>query len=120
MYVEGMRVGADIKPFVLYPGEFVLGHIQQTVGPKSLQYAAQFQNKSSWARIGLDGFGGSGVVDPTNVGRWTVELGNRGMEPLQIFAGVNIIQLCFDKLISPAVVGYEGKYKMPTSVEGAK
>jgi deoxycytidine triphosphate deaminase len=108
------------KPFTLYPGDFCLGSIKETIGPKALNLAGRFQDKSSCARLGLTGYGGSGWVDPSNVGRWTVELHNKGFEPVQLFAGMNIIQLCFEELISPASIGYQGKYLNPDRVEGAK
>jgi deoxycytidine triphosphate deaminase len=108
------------KPFILYPGDFCLGVLKDTVGPNCYHLAAKFQNKSSIARLGGDGYGGSGWVDPTNVGKWTLELHNKGHEPFQIFKNMNIIQLCFEQLQSPATIRYEGKYKNPKRPEGAK
>lgn len=115
--------GLDIKrprPFILYPGDFCLGFIEQKVGPKSKQYTGQFQDKSSFARLGCTGHGGSGWVDPGNVGNWTTELHNKGHEPIKLFAGMNILQICFDELKSPALEAYSGKYQNPDWVEGAK
>lgn len=109
-----------LDAFVLMPGDFVLGSSAEVIGPKSIDLVANFQDKSTLARLGISTFFGSGLIDPGNVGRWTFEIKNNGHEPIPLYAGMAIAQLTFTRLESPASKGYSGKYQNPGTVGMAK
>ena len=65
----------DDEPFILHPGEFVLGQTIEWVElPDDL--VARLEGKSSLARLGLQVHATAGFVDPGWRGRLTLELSN--------------------------------------------
>ncbi len=95
-----IEVRAD-EPFVLHPGEFVLGSTYEFVGlPDDL--AARLEGKSSLGRLGLLTHSTAGFVDPGFTGHVTLELSNVATLPIKLWPGMKIGQLCFFRLSSPA------------------
>ncbi|MCA0253438.1 MAG: dCTP deaminase [Actinobacteria bacterium] len=95
-----IEVPAD-EPFVLHPGEFVLGSTYELVGlPDDL--AARLEGKSSLGRLGLLTHSTAGFVDPGFTGHVTLELSNVATLPIKLWPGMKIGQLCFFRLSSPA------------------
>lgn len=95
-----IEVTAD-EPFVLHPGEFVLGSTYEFVGlPDDL--AARLEGKSSLGRLGLLTHSTAGFVDPGFTGHVTLELSNVATLPIKLWPGMKIGQLCFFRLSSPA------------------
>ncbi len=93
------------EPFVLHPGEFVLGSSYETVRlPDDL--AARVEGKSSLGRLGLLTHATAGFVDPGFVGHVTLELSNVATLPIKLWPGMKIGQLCFFRLSSPAEYPY--------------
>ena len=92
---------ADDEPFVLHPGEFVLGATYECVTlPDDL--AARLEGKSSLGRLGLLTHSTAGFIDPGFSGHVTLELSNTATLPIMLWPGMKIGQLCFFRLSSPA------------------
>ncbi len=91
----------DDEPFVLHPGEFVLGATfeQVALGPA---VAARLEGKSSLGRLGLLTHSTAGFIDPGFTGHVTLELSNMATLPVKLWPGMKIGQLCFFRLSSPA------------------
>ena len=88
-------------PFVLHPGEFVLGTTLEVVTlPDDL--AARLDGKSSLGRLGLLTHSTAGFIDPGFTGHITLELSNVANLPITLWPGMKIGQLCVYKLSSPA------------------
>jgi dCTP deaminase len=92
---------AGDDPFVLHPGEFVLGSTFETVGlPDDL--AGRLEGKSSLGRLGLLTHSTAGFIDPGFTGHITLELSNVANLPIILWPGMKIGQLCLFRLSSPA------------------
>lgn len=91
----------DDQPFILHPGEFVLGATLEYVGlPDDL--AARLEGKSSLGRLGLLTHSTAGFIDPGFEGHVTLELSNVATLPILLWPGMKVGQLCFFELSSPA------------------
>ncbi|HEY0259175.1 MAG TPA: dCTP deaminase [Lacisediminihabitans sp.] len=96
---------ADGQPFILHPGEFVLGSTYERVSlPDDI--AARLEGKSSLGRLGLLTHSTAGFVDPGFTGHVTLELSNVATLPIKLWPGMKIGQLCFMRLTSPAEKPY--------------
>ena len=93
-------VGPD-QPFVLHPGEFVLGATYELVTLGD-DIAARLEGKSSLGRLGLLTHSTAGFIDPGFSGHVTLELSNAATMPILLYPGMKIGQLCFFDLSSPA------------------
>jgi len=95
----------DGRPFMLHPGEFVLGSTLERVGlPDDL--VARLEGKSSLGRLGLLIHSTAGYVDPGWDGYLTLELSNVANLPITIYPGMKIGQISFFKLTTPADTPY--------------
>src|SRR6195952_1170804 len=95
----------DGEPFILHPGEFVLGSTFELVTlPDDI--AARLEGKSSLGRLGLLTHSTAGFVDPGFSGHVTLELSNVATLPIKLWPGMKIGQLCFIRLTSPAEKPY--------------
>ena len=93
------------EPFILHPGEFVLGSTLERVGlPDDL--VARLDGKSSLGRLGLLIHSTAGFVDPGWEGNLTLELSNVANLPITLYDGMKIGQISFQRLSSPVEVGY--------------
>jgi dCTP deaminase len=91
----------DGEPFVLHPGEFVLGSTLEVVSlPDDL--AGRLEGKSSLGRLGLLTHSTAGFIDPGFSGHVTLELSNVANLPITLWPGMKIGQLCLFRLSSPA------------------
>jgi dCTP deaminase len=89
------------EPFVLHPGEFVLGSTLEVVTlPDDL--ASRLEGKSSLGRLGLITHATAGFIDPGFSGHITLELSNVANLPITLWPGMKIGQLCVFRLSSPA------------------
>jgi dCTP deaminase len=96
---------ADDEPFILHPGEFVLGSTLERVElPNDL--VARLEGKSSLGRLGLLIHSTAGYVDPGWEGNLTLELSNVANLPITLYDGMKIGQISFQRLSSPVEVGY--------------
>ncbi len=92
---------ADDEPFVLHPGEFVLGSTFEAVElPDDL--AGRLEGKSSLGRLGLLTHSTAGFIDPGFQGHITLELSNVANLPITLWPGMKIGQLCLFRLTSAA------------------
>ncbi len=89
----------DDEPFVLHPGEFVLGSTLEVVTlPDDL--AGRLEGKSSLGRLGLLTHSTAGFIDPGFSGHITLELSNVANLPITLWPGMKIGQLCLIRLTS--------------------
>jgi len=99
-----VECGPD-EPFILHPGEFVLGATYEAVTlPDDI--AARLEGKSSLGRLGLLTHSTAGFVDPGFTGHITLELSNVATLPIMLWPGMKVGQLCFFQLSSPAMNPY--------------
>jgi dCTP deaminase len=97
---EALEVPAG-EPFVLHPGEFVLGSTLEIVTlPTDL--AGRLEGKSSLGRLGLLTHSTAGWIDPGFSGHVTLELSNVATLPIKLWPGMKIGQLCLFRTSSPA------------------
>lgn len=93
------------EPFVLHPGEFVLGStLELCTLPDDL--AGRLEGKSSLGRLGLLTHSTAGFIDPGFSGHITLELSNVANLPITLWPGMKIGQLCLLRLTSPAQYPY--------------
>src|SRR5215210_2404179 len=89
------------EPFILHPGEFVLGStLERITLPDDL--VARLEGKSSLGRLGLLIHSTAGFIDPGWDGHVTLELSNVANLPITIYYGMRIGQLSFVQLTEPA------------------
>ena len=106
------------EPFVLHPGEFVLGSTyEQVTLPDDV--AARVEGKSSLGRLGLLTHATAGFVDPGFSGHVTLELSNVATLPIKLWPGMKIGQLCFFQLSSPSENPY-GSAKYGSHYQGQR
>jgi dCTP deaminase len=95
----------DGTPFVLHPGEFVLGSTLERVRlPDDL--VARLEGKSSLGRLGLLIHSTAGFIDPGWNGHVTLELSNVANLPVTIYPEMKIGQISFVQLSEPAAAPY--------------
>jgi dCTP deaminase len=101
---ELVEIGVE-QPFILHPGEFVLGSTLERVAlPDDL--VARLEGKSSLGRLGLLIHSTAGYVDPGWDGNLTLELSNVANLPITLYYGMKIGQISFQRMSSPVEVAY--------------
>jgi dCTP deaminase len=106
------------EPFILHPGEFVLGSTYEVVTLPD-DVAARLEGKSSLGRLGLLTHSTAGFIDPGFSGHVTLELANVANLPIKLWPGMKIGQLCFFRLSSPAEHPY-GSAKYGSRYQGQR
>ena len=96
---ELLRIEDD-EPFILHPGEFVLGQTVEWV-ELPVDLVARLEGKSSLGRLGLLIHSTAGYVDPGWKGNLTLELSNVANLPIALYFGMRIGQISFLRLTSP-------------------
>ena len=89
------------EPFMLHPGEFVLGSTLERVGLGE-DVVARLEGKSSLGRLGLLIHSTAGFIDPGFEGHITLELSNVATLPIAIYPGMKIGQVSFYQMTTPA------------------
>ena len=111
-------VEVDSEPFILHPGEFVLGSTLERIRlPDDL--VARLEGKSSLGRLGLLIHSTAGFIDPGWDGHVTLELSNVANLPITIYHGMKIGQLSFVQLSEPAQAPY-GSGGLGSKYQGQK
>jgi len=88
------------EPFILHPGEFVLGQtLERVTLPDDL--VARLEGKSSLGRLGLLIHSTAGFVDSGFSGNLTLELSNVANLPITIYHGMPIGQISFMRMDGP-------------------
>lgn len=91
----------DDEPFLIHPGEFVLGRtLEHVTLPDDV--VARIEGKSSIGRLGLIVHATAGFVDPGWTGTLTLEITNLTRIPIKLWANLPIAQLSFMALDRPA------------------
>lgn len=103
-------------PFILHPGEFVLGSTLEIIGLAD-DVVARLEGKSSLGRIGLLIHSTAGFIDPGFCGQVTLELSNVAGLPIAIYPGMKIGQVSFYQLSTPAERPY-GSPGMSSKYQG--
>lgn len=89
------------EPFILHPGEFVLGStVERVVIP--IDMVARLEGKSSLGRLGLLIHSTAGFVDAGFQGHLTLELSNVANLPITIYPGMKIGQISLFQMTSAA------------------
>jgi dCTP deaminase len=88
------------EPFILHPGEFVLGQtLERVTLPDDL--VSRLEGKSSLGRLGLLIHSTAGFVDSGFSGNLTLELSNVANLPITIYYGMPIGQISFMRMDGP-------------------
>jgi dCTP deaminase len=96
------------SPFILHPGEFVLGSTLEVVTLGD-DVVARLEGKSSLGRLGLLIHSTAGFIDPGFSGHITLELSNVATLPIAIYPGMLIGQISFYDLTTAADNPYGSK-----------
>src|SRR5438876_5112715 len=114
---ELVEVG-DEHPFVLHPGEFVLGSTLERIRlPDDL--FARLEGKSSLGRLGLLIHSTAGFIDPGWDGHVTLELSNVANLPITIYYAMKIGQISFMQLSEPTSTPY-GSSSLGSKYQGQR
>ena len=98
----------DNEPFIVQPGEFVLGVTRETLTvPDDL--VVRVEGRSSLGRLGIIVHSTAGFVDPGFSGTITLEISNLNRMPVALYPGMRICQLAFEQMSSPAEMPYNLK-----------
>jgi dCTP deaminase len=111
------------KPFIIHPGEFVLGTVNEYIKfPDDL--AGAVDGRSSLGRLGVVVHITSTFVDPGWEGKLVLEITNVGKMPVALYSGMRICKLVFMKLSSPCEKPYymkkDAKYLKQDNVDQSK
>ncbi len=89
------------QPFMLHPGEFVLGSTLERIAvPDDL--VARIEGKSSLGRLGLLIHSTAGFIDAGFDGHVTLELANVASLPITLYPGMKIGQVSFMQMTTAA------------------
>ena len=98
----------DDEPFIVQPGEFVLGVTEERITlPDDL--VARVEGRSSLGRLGIIVHSTAGFVDPGFEGTITLEISNLNRLPVALYPGMRICQVAFEQMSSPAELPYYKK-----------
>jgi len=93
--------GIGDEPFMLHPGEFVLGSTLERVAmPNDL--VGRVEGKSSLGRLGLLIHSTAGFIDAGFDGHITLELANVASLPITLYPGMKIGQISVMHMTTPA------------------
>jgi dCTP deaminase len=98
---ELIDVGEEGQPFILHPGEFVLGSTLERVAIPS-DLVGRLEGKSSLGRLGLLIHTTAGFVDAGWDGQLTLELSNVASLPITLYPNMKIGQISFMRMTTPA------------------
>ena len=104
------------EPFILHPGEFVLGSTLERLRLAD-DVVCRVEGKSSLGRLGLLIHSTAGFVDPGWDGHITLELSNVNTIPIALYPRMKIGQLSFFQLSSRAERPY-GSSGLGSSYQG--
>jgi len=121
-YTETVEINDD-KPFVLHPGEFILGCVKEYIRmPEDLMGVVD--GRSSLGRLGVVIHATAAGINPGWEGVFTLEITNVGRMPVALYPGMKICKLVLHKLSSKAEKPYymqkNAKYQKQTKIEESK
>lgn len=111
------------KSFIIHPGEFVLGKVNEYIRfPDDL--AGAVDGRSSLGRLGVVVHVTSTFVDPGWEGKLVLEITNVGRMPVALYPGMRICKLVFMKLSSacekPYYMRKDAKYFKQDKIDQSK
>jgi dCTP deaminase len=95
----------DDGPFILQPREFVIAVTKEEI-ILSDDIMGRLDGRSSLGRLGLVVHSTAARFDPGWKGKAVMELGNLGIMPIILYAGMRICAMTFETLSSPVEVDY--------------
>jgi len=96
------------EPFVVHPGDFVLGVTLEKVKLPD-DVVARVEGRSSLGRLGIIVHSTAGFIDAGFEGTITLEITNINNVPVALYPGMRVCQLAFETMSSPAEVPYHAK-----------
>ena len=100
----------DGKPFIVHPGEFVLGTVMEYIKlPDDLM--GSVDGRSSLGRLGIAIHATSASINPGWEGQFVLEISNVGRAPVAIYPGMRIAKLTLHRLSSPAERPYGSNHR---------
>lgn len=103
-----IEIDDERSPFIVQPGEFVLGVTLETI-KISDDMVARVEGRSSLGRLGIIIHSTAGFVDAGFEGTITLEITNINRMPVALYPGMRVCQLAFEEMSSPAEVPYHMK-----------
>ena len=98
---DGTGDGRADEPFIVHPGEFILGNTVERITLGN-DLVARLEGKSSLGRLGLIVHATAGYMDPGFDGNITLELSNVANLPIRLYPGMKIGQISFFAMSTPA------------------
>jgi len=95
----------DGSPFILQPKEFVIAVTKEEILLNE-EIMGRLDGRSSLGRLGLVVHSTAARFDPGWNGKAVMELGNMGIMPIILYAGMRICAMTFETLSSPAEIPY--------------
>lgn len=96
------------EPFIVQPGEFVLGVTKEVITlPDDL--VARVEGRSSLGRLGIIVHSTAGFIDPGFSGTITLEISNLNRLPVALYPGMRVCQIAFEQMSSAAEMPYNKK-----------
>lgn len=108
---DGLMTPVEIRgnePFILHPGEFVLGSTLESVKMPG-DIAGRIEGKSSLGRLGLLIHSTAGYIDAGFEGNLTLELSNVSPLPITLYYKMKIGQISFTQMTTPVDRPYGSK-----------
>ena len=121
-YTEVIRV-KDGEPFIIHPGEFVLGTVKEYI-KISDNLVGSVDGRSSLGRLGIAIHTTSASINPGWEGKLVLEITNIGKMPVALYPGMRIAKIAFHRLSSPSEKPYgmrgDAKYHKQVGVDETK
>ncbi len=103
-----IEVDDEKVPFIVQPGEFVLGVTMEKIKIAD-DLVARVEGRSSLGRLGIIIHSTAGFVDAGFEGTITLEITNINRMPVALYPGMRVCQLAFEEMSSAAEVPYHAK-----------
>lgn len=103
-----IEIDEATTPFVVQPGEFVLGVTMEKIKIAD-DLVARVEGRSSLGRLGIIIHSTAGFVDAGFEGTITLEITNINRMPVALYPGMRVCQLAFEQMSSSAEVPYQKK-----------
>lgn len=103
-----VEIDENDAPFIVQPGEFVLGVTLESV-KLSDDLVARVEGRSSLGRLGIIVHSTAGFIDAGFEGTITLEITNINRMPVALYPGMRVCQLAFETMSSAAEVPYNMK-----------
>ena len=121
-YTHDLKL-APGEPFYIHPGAFSLATTFEYLRlPRDL--AATLEGRSSLGRLGVTVHSTAGFIDPGFRGRITYEIQNEGTQPVALYPGMRVAQICFYRLSSRSLIAYgpaaDSKYDLQLTTTSSR